>query len=301
MQQHKLMKALAAIFSFFLLQSCKSQTNISLPYNADENTVLWEISGNHLAKPSYLFGTFHLMCKDDIKFSENLKKAVKNVDEVYFEMNLDDPANTLGAMFLMNMKDGKTLKDLYSPEDYTKLSNFFKDSLQIPLAFVMKMKPSFLEAMLYPKFMNCKNMSGVEEELMKIVKTDKIKINGFETIQFQASVFDSIPYEAQAKDLLKTIDSVAAYKKSFDTMMTVYKTQQLSEINKMFNDNQYGMQDDRGFLLDDRNKNWVDQLKNILKEKNVFIAVGAGHLVGDKGLIALLKKEGYTVKPLLNK
>ena len=56
-----------------------------------------------------------------------------------------------------------------------------------------------------------------------------------------------------------------------------------------------------GFLLDDRNKNWVGQLKNILKEKNIFIAVGAGHLVGKNGLIELLKKEGYTVKPLLNK
>jgi uncharacterized protein YbaP (TraB family) len=69
----------------------------------------------------------------------------------------------------------------------------------------------------------------------------------------------------------------------------------------MFNDKDFGLADDRGVLLDDRNKNWVNQLKDILKKENVFIAVGCGHLVGDKGLISLLKKEGYTVKPLANK
>ncbi|MEO7047100.1 MAG: TraB/GumN family protein [Ferruginibacter sp.] len=295
------MKLVAAVFSFFLLQSCKSQETLKLPYSPDDNSVLWEISGNNLAKPSYLLGTFHLMCKDDIHFSDNLQKAIKNVDEVYFEMNLDDASNTLGAMFFMNMKEGKTLKDLYSQEDYERLSNYFKDSLSMPITMMAKIKPSFLEAFIYPKLMPCKTLSGVEEELLKIAKADKKKINGFETIQFQASVFDSIPYEEQAKDLLKTIDSIDTYKKSFDTMINVYKTQQISKIEAMFNDKDFGMADDRGVLLDDRNKNWVNQLKDILKKENVFIAVGCGHLVGDKGLISLLKKEGYTVKPLLNK
>jgi uncharacterized protein YbaP (TraB family) len=217
------MKLVAAVFSFFIFQSCKSQETLKLPYNPHDNSVLWEISGNNLAKPSYLLGTFHLMCKDDIHFSDNLQKAIKSVDEVYFEMNLDDASNTLGAMFFMNMKEGKTLKDLYSQNDYERLSNYFKDSLSMPITMMAKIKPSFLEAFIYPKLMPCKTLSGVEEELLKIAKADKKKINGFETIQFQASVFDSIPYEEQAKDLLKTIDSISSYKKSFDTMINVIK------------------------------------------------------------------------------
>ena len=84
-------------------------------------------------------------------------------------------------------------------------------------------------------------------------------------------------------------------------MLNVYKTQQLSKIEAMLNDKDFGMADDRGVLLDNRNKNWVAQLKKILKKENVFIAVGCGHLVGSNGLIALLKKEGYSLKPLLNK
>ncbi|HEY5392984.1 MAG TPA: TraB/GumN family protein, partial [Hanamia sp.] len=54
-------------------------------------------------------------------------------------------------------------------------------------------------------------------------------------------------------------------------------------------------------LLKDRNKNWVEQLNTIMKRESVFVAVGAGHLVGENGLVSLLRKEGYTVEPLVNK
>ncbi len=295
------MKLIYLVLPLFLIQSCIGQPVEQIPTNNDDNTLLWEISGNHLSKPSYLFGTFHLMCKEDIHFSKWLKNAISNAQEVFFEMDLDDPANTLGAIFVMNMKDGKTLKDLYTEVEYVRLKTYFNDSLDMPLTMLQRMKPNFLEALLYPKMMPCKTMSGVEEELMKIVKEQKKEIKGFETIAFQASVFDSIPYEKQGKDLLKAIDSMTTYKIEFDSMLIVYKKQQLSEIEKMFTKTEFGIEDNRDILLDNRNKNWVAQLNKILLEKNIFMAVGAGHLVGEKGLISLLRKAGYTLRPLLNK
>ena len=295
------MRLISILLSIILLQSCIAQPVEKITTNKDDNTLLWEISGNHLSKPTYLFGTFHLMCKEDIHFSKELKTAVTNAEEVYFEMDLDDPSNTLGALFFMNMKDGKALKDLYTETEYTRLKKYFEDSLDMTLIMFEHMKPSFLEAMLYPKMMPCKTMSGIEEELLKIVTAQKKEIKGFETIQIQASVFDSIPYASQAEELLKTIDSINTYKKYFDTMLNVYKTQQLSEIETMFTKAEFGMQKNQDILLDNRNKNWVEQLNKILPTKNLFIAVGAGHLVGEKGLIALLRKAGYTLRPLLNK
>ncbi len=87
----------------------------------------------------------------------------------------------------------------------------------------------------------------------------------------------------------------------FDSMVMVYKNQQLSKMQELFNRSEMGMEEHQEILLDDRNKEWVKKLKKIMKEKPVFVAVGAGHLVGDAGLIALLKKEGYTVTPVMNK
>ena len=61
------------------------------------------------------------------------------------------------------------------------------------------------------------------------------------------------------------------------------------------------MGESRYIMLEKRNINWVAQLKKIMDKKNIFIAVGAGHLVGENGVIDLLKKEGYKLRPLLNK
>lgn len=280
--------------------NCKAQKPAALVLNKDSNTLLWQVSGNNLKNPSYLFGTFHLLCKEDIYFGEQLKQAISRSKEVYMELDMDDPATMMGGVLYMNMKNGKSLSDLYSPEDYEKLKTYFSDSLKVPLGLLSKAKPFFLIALLYPRMMNCTSPAGVEEELMKIAKAQKKEIKGLETIQFQASVFDSIPYEWQAKELLKNIDSFSFYKKEFDKMVSFYKAQKLDSMGRAMKMEDTASDKYNNLLLIDRNKNWVAQLKKIMAEEPVFVAVGAGHLMDTTGLIALLKKEGYKVEPLKN-
>lgn len=289
------------VLSSALFFACKAQQGGPFVQQKDGNTLLWEVSGNGLKKPSFLFGTFHLLCKEDIHFSDQLKRAIKQSDEIYMELDMDDPTMMLSGMLYMNMKDGKKLEDLYTPEEYKRLQAYFSDSLKMPLAFLQSAKPYFLVALLYPKMMHCSAPSGVEEELVKIAKEDKKEIKGLETMQFQASVFDSIPYEWQAKELLKEIDSFSVYEKEFRTMLGYYKNQQLDSMKNAIGKSEFGSEKYDNLLLNDRNKNWVNQLKVIMKDNSVFVAVGAGHLVGEEGLISLLKKAGYTVRPLENK
>ncbi|MGN6531375.1 MAG: TraB/GumN family protein [Ginsengibacter sp.] len=287
--------------STILFLGCSAQSDQSFVKQKNDNTLLWEISGNGLKKPSFLFGTFHLLCKDDIHFSDQLKKAMKSVDEVYMELKLDAPSTMLSGMMYMNMKNGKTLESLYTPDEYKRLESYFSDTLKMPMLLFQKAKPYFLVALLYPRMMNCSNPSGVEEELMKIAKDDKKEIHGLETIQFQASVFDSIPYEWQAKELLKNIDSFSVYKNEFETMLDFYKNQEMDSLKTMLGKSEFGSDKYDDLLLKNRNKNWVKQLKQIMKNKSVFVAVGAGHLVGDAGLISLLEKAGYKVVSLENR
>jgi uncharacterized protein YbaP (TraB family) len=82
-------------------------------------------------------------------------------------------------------------------------------------------------------------------------------------------------------------------------MLEVYQKQHLDELQHLL-DQEPGFADSKAVMLDNRNKNWVTQLRDILPQKNIFIAVGAGHLVGENGLISLLKKEGYTLRPIEN-
>src|ERR1700754_626146 len=76
------------------------------------NTLLWKISGNGLTKPSYLFGTIHLLCADDAVLSDNMKNVIRNADEVYFEVDMDNLVDMFGAIGKMKMKGDTSLRDL---------------------------------------------------------------------------------------------------------------------------------------------------------------------------------------------
>ena len=284
-----------------LFLGCKAQSQNHYKIQKDDNSLLWKISGNGLSKPSFLFGTFHLLCKDDIHFSDQLKKAISDCDEIYMELDMDDPSTMLSAMMYMNMRGDTSLSDLYSSTEYDRLKNYFSDTLKLPLALLQKTKPYFLVALLYPRMMNCSSPAGVEEELLKLAKADNKEVQGLETMQFQASVFDSIPYKWQAKELLKNIDSFSVNKKEFETMLDFYKSQNLDSIKTMLGKSEFGSEKYDDLLLNNRNTRWVQKLDTVMKEKSVFVAVGAGHLVGQQGLINLFKKQGYTVEPLENK
>jgi len=296
------MKLICVLGLLLSVTNLSAQSNIgALKEDNNNNTLLWEISGNGLQAPSYLFGTFHLLCKDDIQFSAALKQAVINSGEVYLELDMDDPSTIMGALMLMNMKNGKKLKDLYTTEQYKRISDFFKDSLKTPIGLFQQMKPEFLIALLYPKMMPCNTTASIEESIMQLAKTNNKEIKGLETMAFQASVFDSIPYEKQAEELLQTIDSMENSKKYFSLMLTAYKEQRLDKIEEIVNNPEFGSTENQDILLDNRNRNWIEQLKKIMMKGPVFTAVGAGHLVGKAGLIALLKAAGYTVKGMENK
>lgn len=291
----QLLFILIASISFF----CHGQESSFTRYQKSGNSLLWEISGKNLTRPSYLFGTFHLLCKDDIHFSNILEKSLKNSQSLYLEMDLDDPQNTWGALSLMNMKNGQILKDLYTPDEYARLKRFFSDSLELPMTMIEHWKPILITTLLYPKMMACKTIDGIEQELMALAKKEKKEIKGLETMAFQSAVLDQIPYTVQAKELLNTIDSINDYKQKFNEWRSIYISQDLKKIETSF-EQEPNFEEDKALMLDNRNENWIKKIENILINENVFIAVGAAHLVGEKGLIALLKAKGYTLKAIKN-
>ncbi len=295
------MKSFWLALLLMCVHSLQAQHPNSLKSNADDNTLLWEVSGNGLPTASYLFGTFHLLCKDDIRFSDALKRSVSNASVLYMELDMDDPAMLLGGLSMMSMKNGKKLKDLFTEEEYKRVELFFKDSLKSSLGFFQGMKPMMLTSLVYPKLMPCETVTSVEDQLVKLAKESKKEVRGLETLAFQSSVFDSIPYKEQADELLKTIDSLAKSKLLFDSMARAYKNQDMTALEHILTDDDFGMDENQDILLDKRNKNWVDQLKTIMHKEPVFVAVGAGHLPGKNGVIALLRKEGYTVRPVENR
>ena len=264
-----------------------------------ENTLLWEISGNHLAKPSYLFGTMHLLCAADAQLSDSLRYAISNAKQIYFEIDLDNMMETLGAMRYLNMNNNTKLSDLLTEEEYARVTAYFKkNKTMLPMSMMERLKPYFITSLISESKFPCAEKDGMEQVIMKEAKKDQKPINGLETVQFQASVFDSIPYKRQAKDLLKMIDSAGVAGDSSDIQLVeVYKRQDLNKMQELTADEE-GMREFLDLLLYNRNANWVKKMPAIMRDAPALFAVGAGHLGGEKGVINLLRKAGFTVRPM---
>jgi len=197
------------------------------------------------------------------------------------------------------MSDGKTLKDFLTADELAKVDEMLKNYLGVPVANLMTIKPSMLTILTLtrPKAMGCTPVT-FDLDLMKSAVAKKKPVVGLETVASQVKVLDSMPLDKQAKGLYKmSLDppkAIAELKK----LMDVYKTQ---DIEKLFKATSSQATEDKEFharLLDDRNMSWIPKLEVAFKEKPTFVAVGAGHLGGKRGVIKLLRSKGYDVRPV---
>jgi len=272
----------------------------------DFNTLLWQISGNGLQKPSYLYGTIHMICSEDAELSDSLRNAIEKTDEVYFEVDMDNLFEMLGVMRKMKMRNDTTLADLLDKSDYNKVKKYFEaNETMLPFSVLETYKPLLAASMLMEGNTQCETPEAMEEVIMKEAKGNGKRIKGLETMAYQMSIFDTIPYRLQAEELVKYVDdadkSDSSDDKEYEKLMQAYRDQDLSELEELTKATDVGMANFTDILLYNRNRNWVEKLKTIMADRPVVVAVGAGHLPGEKGVINLLRKAGYTVKPVHNK
>ena len=289
-------------FSAVLLVSLVTLASFAQDEN---NTLLWKISGNGLDKPSYLFGTIHLICAEDAILSDNMKKAISDCDEVYFEVDMDNLFEMIGAINKMKMIGDTTLKDLLSDPDYQKVKSYFeKKGSMLPFSMLETYKPMLAASTLEEGSMPCDNTAMMEQVIMKEAKSYNKKVKGLETMSYQAGVLDSIPYKLQAEQLVEYIDKANSGESDateMNEMFKAYKEQDLKKLEDLLIATDAGIAGFTDILLYHRNQNWVEKLKSLLPKKSLLIAVGAGHLPGEKGVINLLRKEGYKLTPVANK
>lgn len=279
----------------------KTENGKAAPNPESSNTLLWEISGKGLKKPSYLFGTMHILCAEDAYLSENLRNIIKSSDVIYFELDMDDMQEMMGALQYLRMSDGQKISELLTKEEYAKVEAYFKaNNFPMPLSLMNRFKPYFVSSLIGEQMLTCEQKNGMEMQIMNESKQYKKNIKGLESTKFQASIFDSIPYGKQAKDLVNYIDSIDNYKKVMLEMVDVYRQQDLERMDSLMHKSDPGMEEYMDILLFDRNRRWAENMPEIMSGQSVLFAVGAGHLPGKQGVINLLREKGYKVTPLSN-
>lgn len=292
------------VLTMLAMVSC-AQQKVLKDEPAPGNSLLWKVEGNGLEKPSWIFGTIHMLCKDDAVLSDNMRQVIRDCDVVYMEMDLDNIFEMMGAFSKLKMTGDTTLRDLLSEKDYSKVKAYFEEkSTLLPFSVLETYKPMMASSLLSEGDLPCEGATSMEQIIMGAAKQQGKKIKGLETMAQQAGFLDSIPYKYQAAELVKYIDS-AGTDNGQSTMMNqlfdAYRNQDLKKLEDLMLDSDAGMSSFSDILLYRRNANWVMKLKTLMAGKSLLVAVGAGHLPGEKGVISLLRKAGFTVTPVENK
>lgn len=279
--------------------------------------LLYAISSNGLERPSYIIGTHHLVDASFTTKIVGLEKALRETDQVYGEVVMSDMTNPDSMAALQSLSllpDGKTLRDVLTADQFTRLDRCFYDVVGAKLsseqlyAALGRMTPSglssYLTVMLYLK--NHPGEVDVQNTIdgwfqIEAARNGKY-VGGLESIAFQAQLLmQSGNLDEQIVSLMCFVDNLDLSLMMLNDLTDAYHQQDLEGVR-------IAMEGDMGDgcpslaseegdeLLYNRNTRWVTLMPAIMKERPTFFAVGAAHLVGPRGVLQMLREAGYTVE-----
>lgn len=258
------------------------------------SSLLWEISGNGLKTPSYLYGTYHILCEADFRIKEKTKQAFARASRIVMEVNLTDTSE-MAATIRMAMSPDKKLSQQIAPDQARLLDSLLTARFSLPLAKVDQFTPAGLLSIIVYKAAGCPNIKMPDMELMKMAGIAGKKTGGLEMVADQMEVLNKITDIPTLFQYLQDADTYLAYSRE---MVNAYKTEDLHTLDQLLRNRKYMTVAAEELILDVRNRNWVEKMPGLMEKESVFFAVGAGHLSGNNGVISLLQHKGYNVKPI---
>ncbi|HJV18295.1 MAG TPA: TraB/GumN family protein [Sediminibacterium sp.] len=261
-----------------------------------QSSLLWEISGNQLKKPSYLFGTFHLICQSDFSISAKLADKLRAAEQFYAELDITQPGMQQELMTQLTLKE-TTLSTLMGSARFEKARVSFKQITGLDLQGFNQFKPFMSLNLLALYAIPCADKLQPETLFFQMAKANNIPVGGLETLTDQIAAIDAQPMESQLKTLAASLQNYDSVKLMMKQLLSVYKLKNSDSLYSFMQ--QHGSDDYfEKELIEKRNTRWISRIQNTIRNKATFFAVGAGHLGGKAGLIALLRKQGFTLKPI---
>ena len=277
--------------------------------------LLWKISGNGLQKPSYIIGTYHLAPVSFTDSIKGLKEALEASEQVYGEIVMADmmkPENMTKMQSAMMLPEGQTIDKLYTEEEMARINTMLKSIMGVDMTNPMvaqqlgKITPQALQTQL-AVLMYLKKHTGFDpnqtfDGYFQQEATAKGKpVGALETIDFQIeTLYKGMSMERQKQLLLCLADNMEFNEELTENVVKAFFSQDLDGIeeamNAKLNNTCDGTPEEKETLIYARNDNWMKQMPEIMKQKSTLFAVGAGHLPGERGVLAQLRKAGYTVE-----
>lgn len=270
-------------------------------------SLLWEITGKGLKKPSYLFGTMHVSSKMVFHLSDSFYHAIKGVDVVALETNpenwQDDFTTSKYAKLESELNFNRMgAASLQIPEDYLSINTFAVHKYEKSIANALSAQPEIINSLLYRNFAGAEDFEEdtfLDMYIFQVGKKLGKKVTGVENFEeSQKLVMEA--YRDAAKDR-------NTKRRSYDAdnygdpmkLQEAYRKGDLDMLDSLNKLNVVSEAFQEKFLYK-RNDIQASSIDSIIKSGSaLFVGVGAAHLPGSRGVIEWLRKHGYTLRPVL--
>lgn len=270
-----------------------------------QGQLLWKITGNGLKNPSYLFGTHHLIPIQFLDSVPGLYPAFNSAKMVVSEVVLNNLDATPAIRKAALLPDTITIRGLLNQAEYEFVNQELTNTLRMSLDNLNKMHPSLIsklyELELYKKYEHFEENTQSDTYFQLVAAKKGKPIAGLETVEQQVKLLFPENIKKETQLLVASIRNKEMLIQEMREMNRLYREGNLDALEVLANQSnkQWNVSEEENKkLIDDRNINWVKQLPDLIKNNSCFVAVGALHLPGNKGLIKLLKNEGYKVIPV---
>lgn len=255
-------------------------------------SLLWKIEGNGLAKPSYLFGTMHLKDKRVFGFSDAVITRFLEAEALALELDFDTLYRDFFNDSFRKAREKEMFDDYFSEEE-EELINEKSSRKGFDLSRIRKKDPITLDYLLDDSFDDKKDEMPLFLDAFLFYKAKEMKkpVIALERYEDQVDLIYNADKEKVKEAILSKTDSVR-WTDHLEDMISVYESGDISLIEKRIENMREGVAD---LFLNERNVKMVAVLDSVMPRQALFIGVGAAHLPGEKGIIALLRQRGYTV------
>ena len=269
--------------------------------------LLWEISGNNLKTKSYLFGTHHLVPVSFLDSIPGIYPAFNHCKVVVGEIVANDPTMVQKMTEAAKMPVYTNYHTLFSEEEYHLVDSALQVVLKMNLSDLALLKPAMINNLYIVSLYNMRYPTEnqnwqLDSFFQQVANKKKTPVIGLESIDKQIDIlFNLQSLERQAFLLAGTIKSPQNIETELSQLNDLYKKGDLNGLLSLYQNDTtiYAPTQQESYeLLDNRNLDWSITIPKLIENKACFIAVGALHLPGENGLIALLRKAGYKVKPV---
>lgn len=273
--------------------------------------LLYKISGNGLQQPSYIIGTHHLAPASFADSVPGVQQALAETQQVYGELVLKEmmtPENVMKMTQAMMLPQDVTLTSLLTSDEQERLNIVMKDLLGYDLNTPMINR--FMPAALSSQFTQSLYLKhhpnvNIQEQFDGYFQNKALEqgkgVFALETMDIQIkALFASQSLERQKEMLMCMVDHLDFQLQMLEALTDAFMHQDLEAMAKAMEEKMGSSCDstpeEEAQLIYNRNANWLQQMPAIMQSKPTFFAVGAAHLVGDKGVLQLLRNAGYTIE-----